>query len=44
MGEDIAQIETMIGKTMPMNAALGAQVLSGLSSAASKVEFRYLTK
>jgi hypothetical protein len=35
-GEDIAQIETVVGKVLPMNAALGAKVMSGLSSDASK--------
>lgn len=35
-GEDIAQIETVVGKVLPMNAVLGGKVMAGLSSAASK--------
>ena len=39
-GEDLAQIETMVGKALPMNAKLISQVNSQISSNANKVKNR----
>lgn len=39
-GEDIAQIETMVGKALPNNAKLIAQVVPQLISNANKVKNR----
>ena len=35
-GEDIAQIETMVGKVLPMNALLSTKVMAGMNSEANK--------
>ena len=39
-GEDLAQIETMVGKALPMNAKLDGQVKSQITSNANKIKDR----
>ena len=39
-GEDLAQIETMVGKALPMNAKLIGKVKSQVTSNANKVKDR----